>query len=365
MKKLISFVLFISALSLFAQPAIKFEQTTIDFGNIKEDDGKVSGKFEFTNTGNQDLLLTGVKPGCGCTAADYTKTAVAPGEKGFIVATYNPYNRPGNFNKNIKVTTNEPQFEGTESAPSYMIYIKGVVEKRPPSKYELAGYKNGTGDIRIKDNQIKLDMLNTEYKSFTIQVTNFSEKESTFEPVNLPNYITLDQNATNIIFKSGEEKEVSFMYDASKRGEIGAFKDVVNIQTQDPLEPRLTIFIESAVSEDFSNLTPKQLQDAPKAALDSLKLDFGVVNRNTNPIKEITLKNNGKSPLIIRQLKSSNSIFSIVSDKMEIAKDGFATLTVTLTSRNRRGAQNATIEIITNDPANSNMLLNCTGDISQ
>ena len=363
MKKLFSFVMFISALSLFAQPAIQFDKTTIDFGNIKEDDGKASGKFEFTNTGNQDLLLTGVKPGCGCTAADYTKTPVPPGEKGFIIATYNPYNRPGSFNKNIKVTTNEPKFEGNENAQSYQIYIKGNVEKRPPSKYELAGYKNGTGEVRIKDNQIKLDLFNTESKSFTIQVTNFGEKESTFEPMNMPNYFIMEKNS--LILKAGEEKEVSFKYDAAKRGEIGAFKDIINIQTQDSIEPRITIFVESTVGEDFSKLTPKQLQEAPKAVLDSLKLDFGKVAKNTNPVKQITLKNNGKSPLIIRQLKSSNTVFSVISDKMEIEKNEIATLTVTLTSRNRRGVQNAIIEIVTNDPANSHLMLNCTGDISQ
>jgi hypothetical protein len=244
-----------------------------------------------------------------------------------------------------------------------MIYIKGTVEKRPPSKYELAGYKNGAGDVRIKDNQIKLDILNTEVKSFTIQVTNFSEKESTFETVNMPNYITIEKS--NIKLKPGEETEITFKYDAVKRGVIGAFKDIINIQTQDSIEPKITLIVESAIGEDFSNLTPKQLQEAPKAALESLTLDFGKIERNTNPTLQLKLNNNGKSPLIIRQLKSSNSVFSVVSDKMEISKDGSATLTVTLNSKNRRGAQSAIIEIVTNDPANTKMLLNCMGDISQ
>jgi len=364
-KQLFCFVMFLSALSLFAQPAIQFDNTTIDFGNIKEEDGKVSGRFEFTNTGNQDLLLTGVKPGCGCTAADYTKTPVAPGEKGFIIATYNPFNRPGAFNKNIRVTTNEPKFDENENAPAYMIYIKGNVEKKPPTKYETLGYKNGTGDIRIKDNQIKVEILNSETKSFTIQVMNFSEIESTFEPIDLPNYLIMEQNARSIILKPDEEKEVTFSFDAAKRGEIGVFKDIINIQTQDPVESRITLFIEASIAEDFTKLTPKQLQDAPKAVLDSLTLNFGKVERSTNPVREIKLYNKGKNPLIVRQLKSPNSVFSIVSDKNEISKDSFATLTVTLTSRNRRGMQSAIIEIITNDPASPKLLLNCSGDILQ
>jgi len=363
-KQLFCFVMFLSALSLFAQPAIKFDATTIDFGIIKEEDGKVSGRFEFTNTGNQDLLLTGVKPGCGCTAADYTKTPVAPGGKGFIIATYNPFNRPGSFNKSIKVTTNESKSDGTENA-SYTIYIKGNVEKKPPSKFEVEGYKNGAGEIRIKDNQVKLEMLNTESKSFTILVKNFSGKESAFDPINIPNYIIMEKNNATIIFKAGEEKELTLRYDAAKRGEIGVFKDIVSIQTQDSLEPRISIIVESAITEDFTKLTPKQLQDAPKAVLDSLTLNFGKIEKNTNPTRQIKLYNKGKNPLIIRQLKSSTSVFSIATDKNEISKDSFATLTVTLNSRNRRGMQTAIIEIITNDPANSHLLLNCSGDISQ
>ena len=364
MKKLLCFVMFFSALALFAQPVIQFDKTTHDFGNIKEDGGKATGKFEFTNTGNQDLLLTSVKPGCGCTAADYTKTAVPPGGRGFINATYDPYNRPGSFNKNIKVTTNEPKFADDANASPYMIYIKGNVEKRAPTKYETAGYKTGNGEVRIKESNIKLELLNTESKTFTIQVMNFSAIDSKFEIINFPNYITLGQEAS-IVLKPNEEKEITFKYDAVKRAEIGTFKDLINIQTQDPTEPKLSIIVESIIKEDFSKLTSKQLQDAPKAVLDSLNINFGKVEKNTNATIEVKLYNKGKNPLIIRQLKSTNTIFSIVSDKNEILKDHFATLTVTLNSKNRRGAQNSTIEILTNDPANSLLQIVCKGEVSQ
>jgi len=361
-KQLFCFVLFLSAFTLFAQPAIKFDSTTIDFGTIKEDDGKSSGRFEFTNTGNQDLLLTGVKPGCGCTAADYTKTPIAPGGRGFIVATYNPYNRPGPFNKSIRVTTNESE---NENASAHTIYIKGNVEKKPPSRYELEGYKTGTGEIRIQDNQVKLEMLNTDAKTFTIRAKNFSDVESTFEPTNMPNYIIMEQNVTSIVLRAGEERDVTFKYDAVKKEEIGSFKDIITIQTQDPTEPRITIFIEVVISEDFSKLTPKQLQDSPKAVLDSLTLDFGKVEKNTSPTLQIKLYNKGKNPLKIRQLKSSNPVFAITTDKTEITKDGFATFSITFNAKNRRGVQNTIIEIITNDPANTKMLLNCKGEILQ
>ncbi|MCL2435967.1 MAG: DUF1573 domain-containing protein [Lentimicrobiaceae bacterium] len=361
-KQLLCFVMFLSAFALFAQPVIKFDSTTIDFGSIKEEGGKASGKFEFTNTGDQDLLLTSVKPGCGCTAADYTRTPIAPGGRGFITATYDPYNRPGGFNKNIKVTTNEERFTDGSNASPHSIFIKGNVEKRAPSKFEIAGYKTGTGNIRIKENNLKLEILHNESKSFTIQVMNFSENESTFEPIGLPDFIIMDKIRP---IQAGEEKEITFRYDAVKRGEMGSHRDIINIKTEDPAEPRISLFIDVMIKEDFSQLTPKQLQDVPRVRLDSLTINFGKVGKNENPVLEIKLYNDGKNPLIIRQLKSSNSTFTVVSDKNEISKGGFATLTVTLVSKNKKGKQNAIVEIITNDPTNSHLIINATGEVLQ
>jgi hypothetical protein len=249
------------------------------------------------------------------------------------------------------------------NAPSYILYIKGNVEKRAPTKYELSGYNNGNGEIRIKENNIRIDLLSTETKSFSITVMNFSETNpSIFMPLNLPNFIVMDGiEALN----PGAEIEINFKYDATKRGEIGFYKDIITIQTQDQVEPKISLFIDATISEDFSKLSPKQLQDAPVANLEMLNLDFGKVDKSANSTIEVKMYNNGKNPLQIRQLRSSNTVFTIVADKNEISKGSFATLSVTLNSKNRRGLQNATIDIVTNDPANSTLLLNCKGELSQ
>ena len=97
-----------------------WKSETHDFGEIEK--GKpVTYSFTFTNTTKETVLLTAVKPSCGCTAANYTKTPVKPGETGSVEATYNAA-APGNFQKTITVTTNE---EG--SSPKVLI-IKGKVE---------------------------------------------------------------------------------------------------------------------------------------------------------------------------------------------------------------------------------------------
>ena len=98
---------------------LTWDKEVHDFGDIEK--GKpVTYEFTFTNTSKETILLTNVKPSCGCTAANYTKTPIKPGEKGFVAATYNAAS-PNNFNKTITVTTNE------EGVASTRLLIKGKV----------------------------------------------------------------------------------------------------------------------------------------------------------------------------------------------------------------------------------------------
>ena len=86
------------------KPEFKFNEEKHDFGKIPQ--GKpVTTIFEFTNIGQEPLILTQVRPTCGCTIADYTKTPVLAGQKGIIKITYNAA-MAYPFNKTIVVTSN-------------------------------------------------------------------------------------------------------------------------------------------------------------------------------------------------------------------------------------------------------------------
>ena len=103
---MISIISYALTTSAFAQkkPVLSIQSDRIDMGKIIQykPDIKI---FDFTNTGEQPLQITAVKPTCGCTAADYTKTPVLPGKKGFIKVEYNAM-IPGVFNKTITVESN-------------------------------------------------------------------------------------------------------------------------------------------------------------------------------------------------------------------------------------------------------------------
>ncbi len=82
-----------------------WEEDSFNFGEI-EQGTPVSHEFTFKNTTKQTILITNVRASCGCTATNYTKTPIKPGETGTVTATYNARNG-GNFNKTVTVTTND------------------------------------------------------------------------------------------------------------------------------------------------------------------------------------------------------------------------------------------------------------------
>lgn len=107
-----------SDLNTFGTAKFKWVETTHDFGKIKEGE-PVDNKFVFENNGTAPLIISNVKPSCGCTVTDYTKEPVPPGKKGYVKATYNAA-RKGAFNKTVRVTAN---IEGG----SELLTIKGEV----------------------------------------------------------------------------------------------------------------------------------------------------------------------------------------------------------------------------------------------
>ncbi|GAA4317247.1 DUF1573 domain-containing protein [Mucilaginibacter gynuensis] len=87
-----------------SKPEFKFVEEKHDFGKVPQGT-PVSTVFEFTNVGKEPLILSDVRPTCGCTIADYTKTPVKKGAKGNIKITYNAA-AVSPFNKTIVVTSN-------------------------------------------------------------------------------------------------------------------------------------------------------------------------------------------------------------------------------------------------------------------
>jgi hypothetical protein len=85
-------------------PVVVWENNNVDLGMVKQNE-KVTVEFKFSNVGNAPLIISSVKPSCGCTIANYSKESVQPGESSKITAVYNA-SSAGHFSKSIAVKTN-------------------------------------------------------------------------------------------------------------------------------------------------------------------------------------------------------------------------------------------------------------------
>ena len=82
-----------------------FEEMEFDFGDIYQGD-KVQHTFEFINIGNQPLVINNVLTTCGCTAPEWPKDPIPPGNTGTVKVVFNSSAKMGRQNKVITIRSN-------------------------------------------------------------------------------------------------------------------------------------------------------------------------------------------------------------------------------------------------------------------
>ena len=92
-----------------AFPRAELDLTTFNAGDIKAG-STVMHDFLVKNTGNAELAITSVVPGCGCSVANFDKT-IAPGATGKVTISVEVYSEWAGqkLRKSALMTTNDPQ----------------------------------------------------------------------------------------------------------------------------------------------------------------------------------------------------------------------------------------------------------------
>jgi hypothetical protein len=106
---------------------IKFNKEVHDYGTVKYD-GDGTCTFDFTNEGNEALVISNAKGSCGCTVPEWPKEPIAPGASASIKVKYDT-KRPGAINKSVTITSNAVNVEGG----IVTVRIKGEVLPAPDS----------------------------------------------------------------------------------------------------------------------------------------------------------------------------------------------------------------------------------------
>ncbi|MGE4288015.1 MAG: DUF1573 domain-containing protein [Salinivirgaceae bacterium] len=356
--KQLGFILFIVIASLGvvqAQqvgPNISWDNDTHDFGDIKEDGGKVTYNFSFTNTGNAPLVITQVRPSCGCTTSDYTKEPVMPGQKGFVSAVFNPMNRPHRFSKSISITTNS-------NPPTSTLRIVGnVIPKQLTVEDE---YPRVLGELRLKSNHLALMKVSVdEVKEGELEMVNTSSKLLNVSFRNVPAHIKAE--AVPETLKPGEKGVIKVWYDAKKKNDWGFLMDRITVAINgDTQQNKNLLSISANIEEDFSDLSEAEKAKAPKIEFNENTFNFGTITQGQSVDYIFEFKNTGKSDLIIRKTKASCGCTVINPSKSLLKPGETAELKVKFDSTGKLNRQNKSITVITNDPSQPQVTLRVTG----
>lgn len=336
-----------------AKPVINFEKKIHDFGDVKEDGGTVNYTFEFTNSGSQPLVIHTVQASCGCTSPEWTRTPIQPGGKGTLKATFNPRNRPGNFNKSITVTSNAQQ-------PVETLRIVGNVIPKAQTIEDI--YPRQMGDIRLKSSHLSFTRVEPgTKKTEQLELINTSRQSVTVTFSRLPTHLNMKMEPATL--QPGAKGVIIADFDASKNSDWGFVVDQVFLLINGAQNNENRLSVSATIEEDYSKWNADQMANAPDIQFRETSFDFGDIKSGDKVQHTFKVTNNGKTPLVLRKVKASCGCTASEPDKTNILPGETANISVTFDSRGRTGRQNQSVTVYSNDPRKSTMLLRISASI--
>lgn len=328
-----------------AGAVLEFAETEHDFGDVKEEGGPITHTFEFVNKGNAPLVISGVQASCGCTTPGWSKEPVLPGEKGFVKAQYDPGNRPGSFRKSLTVTSN------SSSAPTSYLYIKGNVTPKP--KTPADDYPTKLGSTRFKYRSMNFGVITTEAPvTREFEVYNEGGEAITFlDKTEAPGHIKVRFEPMVLAPKS--VGKVIVTYDAKTKGRFGYNSDNIKLFSDEPSGAEKQLYVLATIEEFFPAMSDEQKAKAPRLSFDKVSHDFGRISENSKVSVDFAYTNTGKSPLNIRDTRTNCGCTVSALSKEDLKPGETGKLSVTFDPKGRRGTQQKTISIFSNDPTAS------------
>jgi hypothetical protein len=343
---------------------IEFNETTHDFGEIKQGD-KTEVTFSFTNTSKEPVKLANVKASCGCTTPKWTRDEVKPGDKGEIHVTYNS-NRVGAFNKSVRINYND-------RTDPVMVYIKGKVNANATAAstaitkpvVPAINYGIPRGSLAFEKNIENLQTITSDEN----REVEFRFKNTSSTPVRiLGNKTELQAGLTfqpkDAVLQPGQESTLKIKVDgkvlkANNQGD-GYFSKTVAFWTDETDGARKQLSINGIFKRVFS---AEEMATSPEITFETSTIDGGKVIEGENFVYDFKFTNTGKAPLKIESAKASCGCTATAPPANAIQPGESAFITATFNSKGRVGSQSKSITVKSNSIENPTVVLKFTVEV--
>lgn len=128
----------------FDSPKIVFVSTEYGFGKVKKG-AKQKCSFDFVNEGGKDLVISRIRPSCGCTTTNTESMTIKPGHASEISVVYRATSS-GKSKKRIVVHTNDPE------NPKVTLWVSADVIGTSKGSKKLAS-KPANAQVKKKQDQ--------------------------------------------------------------------------------------------------------------------------------------------------------------------------------------------------------------------
>ena len=332
---------------------VRFDHEKWNFGDVAEDGGKVEHTFVFTNVSSKPVVVLDVVSGCGCTTPSYSRKPVMRGEKGEIVVSFDPMNRPGHFSKGISV-----QISG--STEPVTLLVEGVVTPRVKSTEELYPFDMGDG-VRFDSNFRAFAYVGRgERVEESIGWINTSGRDVrlSFEELERSGMLRIEAPR---MLKAGEKGAIVIAYEVpSDSDRYGTLSDVLGVDI-DGRRARTMLSVH-AIAVDRHDTAADDMS-SPKGELSKKFIKFGDVKHGrTVADASVELANIGDNELVIRAVEwQSKALKCSMKAGDRVAAGGKTVVKFTLdTSEVDYGVWVDRVRIITDDPSRPMQTLRVT-----
>lgn len=285
-------------LTAHAAPKISCEKPVFDFGS-RDASEVVNHTFELKNTGSTYLLITAVRPACGCTIAQLDKSVIQPGETSKLGAQLSLAGRGGEIQKPILIESNDPanpalqlSIKGkvaTEFAivPSILTLRQSAPDQPPSGTVQLTSVGRPFGINRIESSdpsiRVRADPMpggrsqqisasleklpESDPQSFQLTIRTDNPRAPT---IDIPAVVVLEKNILanpgKIFIPSGE---VSLRKTVIIKVTSGNFNNIQNIST-----PSQSINVKTTKFKNHFRLEVSGLGKSEELAGNSIKIQF-------------------------------------------------------------------------------------------
>lgn len=329
--------------------ALRWSETQWDFGTVREIDGRVEHEFRFYNDGADTVTVTSTRSSCGCTTADYTRGAVAPGDSGMVRVVYDPSYRPGRFTKHVEVRL---------GGQRERLAVSGTVHPAGETVGRL--FPESVGPLRVaKKTAVAGDVKQGRHRTVSYILYNASRDTLRVAASADDNRVRLTLDGDCVA--PSELVTLSVAVRAKKMDETGRFEVPVRLTAGEKTYDGLTI-VGQVVAADPAKV---DYSKAPRLKVATDRLDFtgaggGRVTRH------LTVENAGGAELRVDNAVTYCDGVTVKKypKKLKPGKRGEVVVEVD-PSKFDGDVLNTSITLLTNDPSVSDCRIRLVGDFSR